>query len=104
MNTVQTRNSLLYFHYLLASYQEMTCKYTKGKGSDASTFKVQVKGIQLNFDTLCMPMHISDKPDSKALLLLREGTFLHVKTLLTPYRARDEGLHTNRRAVNTRFG
>ena len=56
---VQTLNSPLNFHYLLASYQEMT-----------HTFRVQAKGNQLNFDTSCQSRHISDKPDSKALSLV----------------------------------
>ena len=51
MNSVQTLNSPLYFHYLLASYQEMACTHSKSKGSDVHTFRMQTKGIQLNFDT-----------------------------------------------------
>ena len=31
------------------------------------TFRVQAKGIQLNFDTSGLSMHVSDKPDSKVL-------------------------------------
>ena len=30
------------------------------------TFKVQAKGIQLNFDTSSISVYKSDKPDSKA--------------------------------------
>ena len=33
-------------------------------------FRVHAKGNQLDFDTSCQPMHISDKPDSKALSLV----------------------------------
>ena len=66
MNMVQTLNSPLYFHYLLASYKEMTHTCSKSKGSDVCTFTVQAKGIQLNFETSQMPMYKSDKPDSKA--------------------------------------
>ena len=29
-------------------------------------FRVQPKGIQLNFDSSCLSIYISDKPDSKA--------------------------------------
>ena len=57
VNTVQTLNSPLYFSlspYIIP-------------GNDMHTFRVQAKGIQLNVDTSCMSMHISDKPDSKAL-------------------------------------
>ena len=63
---VQTLNSPLYFHYLLASYQEMTHTCAQSKGGDMHIFRVQDKGIQLNFDTSWMPMYISIKPDSKA--------------------------------------
>ena len=49
-------------------------------------------------------MYKSDKPDSKAgcshtLTMCRPQTC----NFLTPERARDEGLHTNRRSINTRF-
>ena len=37
MNMVQTLNSPLYFHYLLASYKEMTHTQSKSKGSDTHT-------------------------------------------------------------------
>ena len=67
---VQTLNSPLYFHFLLASYQEMTHICSECKGSDMHTFRVQAKGNQLKFDTSCQTMHISDKPDSKALSLV----------------------------------
>ena len=50
-NMVETLNSPLYFHYLLTSYQEMTHTCSKSKGSDMHTFRVQAKGIQLDFDT-----------------------------------------------------
>ena len=69
-NTVQTLNSPLYFHYLLASYKEITHTHSKSKGSDVHTFRVQAKGIQLKFDTSWIPMYKSDKPDSKVLLLI----------------------------------
>ena len=48
----------------------MTCTHSKCKGSDIHMFRVQAKGNQLNFDTSCQAMHISDKPDSKALSLV----------------------------------
>ena len=36
-------------------------------GNDMHTFRVQVKGIQLSFDTSCLSIYKSDKQDSKAL-------------------------------------
>ena len=72
-------------------------------GNDMHTFRVQAKGNQLNFDTSCQPMHISDKPDSKALCWDSVNSVQLMLATLTPQRAGDEGLHTNRRAVYTRF-
>ena len=40
----------------------MTCK-----GSEMYMFRVQAKGNQLNFDTSCQAVHISNKAYSKAL-------------------------------------
>ena len=48
----------------------MTCICSDCKGSDTHMFRVQAKGNQLNFDKSYQAMHISDKPDSKALCQL----------------------------------
>ena len=45
----------------------MTHICSECKGSDMHTFRVQAKGNQLNFDTSCQAMYISDMPDSKVL-------------------------------------
>ena len=39
-------------------------------GNDMHTSRVQAKGNQLNFDTSCQAMHISNKQNSKALSLV----------------------------------
>ena len=44
----------------------MTHTQSKGQKEVMHTFKVQAKGIQLNFDTSWMSVYKSDKPDSKA--------------------------------------
>ena len=59
----------------------MTCIHSQCKGSDMHMFRVQAKGNQLNFDTSCQAMHISDKPDSKALFSCEDLKLVTTSTL-----------------------
>ena len=79
---MQSLNSPLYFLYLLVSYQERTHTCSKGKESESDT------------SSLCV--YMGDKEDSKALLGCGQ-------LALSPIKAGDERLHTDRRSINTRF-
>ena len=81
----------------------MTCIHSECEGSGTHMFRVQAKDNQLNFDTSCQAMHISDKSESKALCWFSVNSVQFDLAILTPQRVGDEGLHTNRKAINTRF-
>ena len=55
-------------------------------GNAMQTFRVQVKDTQSNFDTSWMSLHISNKPDTKALslgwgALFTSRSYLHLGEL-----------------------